>query len=329
MNTRYKKIAIVGAGAIGGWIGNKLAKNGAEVSVLARNETLANINSSGLKLFENNAESIVRVKASDKPEELGIQDLVIIALKAPSLPSLAKQIKPLIGKDTVILTAMNGIPWWFLHNFDNQLKNQTLSSIDPDGTLQATIPANQVIGCVVHASCSADAPGTIRHHFGNKLIIGEPSGGNTDRVLELEQLLSQAGYETIVSPQIQKDIWYKLWGNMTVNPISAITSATTDQIMSDDLVREFASNIMLEAKLIGSKIGIDIDQSPEDRHVITRKMGAFKTSMLQDVQAKKQVEIDALIGAVHELGQKVNVETPFINALFGLSRLHAKNLGIY
>ena len=329
MNTRYKKIAIVGAGAIGGWIGNKLAKNGAEVSVLARNETLANINSSGLKLFENNTESIVRVKASDKPEELGVQDLVIIALKAPSLPSLAKQIKPLIGKDTVILTAMNGIPWWFLHNFGNSLKNQTLSSIDPDGTLQEAIPADQVIGCVVHASCSTDAPGTIRHHFGNKLIIGEPSGGNTDRLLELEQLLSSAGYETIVSPQIQKDIWYKLWGNMTVNPISAITSATTDQIMGDDLVRGFASNIMLEAKLIGSKIGIDIDQSPEDRHVITRKMGAFKTSMLQDVQAKKQVEIDALIGAVHELGQKVNVETPFINALFGLSRLHAKNLGIY
>ena len=329
MNTRYKKIAIVGAGAIGGWIGNKLAKNGAEVSVLARNETLANINASGLKLFEDNAESIVRVKASDKPEELGVQDLVIIALKAPSLPSLAKQIKPLIGKDTVILTAMNGIPWWFLHNFGNALKNQTLSSIDPDGALQAAIPADQVIGCVVHASCSADAPGTIRHHFGNKLIIGEPSGGNTDRLLELEQLLSSAGYETNVSPQIQKDIWYKLWGNMTVNPISAITSATTDQIMGDDLVRDFASNIMLEAKLIGSKIGIDIDQSPEDRHVITRKMGAFKTSMLQDVQAKKQVEIDALIGAVHELGQKVNVETLFINALFGLSRLHAKNLGIY
>lgn len=329
MKTRYKKIAIVGAGAIGGWIGNKLAKNGAEVSVLARNETLANINASGLKLFENNTESIVRVKASDKPEELGVQDLVIIALKAPSLPSLAKQIKPLIGKDTVILTAMNGIPWWFLHNFGNALKNQTLSSIDQDGALQAAIPADQVIGCVVHASCSADAPGTIRHHFGNKLIIGEPSGGNTNRLLELEQLLSSAGYETNVSPQIQKDIWYKLWGNMTVNPISAITNATTDQIMGDDLVRDFASNIMLEAKLIGSKIGIDIDQSPEDRHVITRKMGAFKTSMLQDVQAKKQVEIDALIGAVHELGQKVNVETPFINALFGLSRLHAKNLGIY
>lgn len=329
MNTRYKKIAIVGAGAIGGWIGNKLAKNGAEVSVLARNKTLANINASGLKLFEDNAESIVRVKASDKPEELGVQDLVIIALKAPSLPSLAKQIKPLIGKDTVILTAMNGIPWWFLHNFGNALKNQTLSSIDQDGALQAAIPADQVIGCVVHASCSADAPGTIRHHFGNKLIIGEPSGGNTDRLLELEQLLSSVGYETNVSPQIQKDIWYKLWGNMTVNPISAITSATTDQIMGDDLVRGFASHIMLEAKLIGSKIGIDIDQSPEDRHVITRKMGAFKTSMLQDVQAKKQVEIDALIGAVHELGQKVNVETPFINALFGLSRLHAKNLGIY
>ena len=329
MNTRYKKIAIVGAGAIGGWIGNKLAQKGAQVSVLARNQTLTNIRDHGLKLLENESELIARVAASDKAEDLGIQDLVIIALKAPSLPSLAPQIKPLIGKDTVIMTAMNGIPWWFLHQFGNSLTNQSLASVDPSGVIQSSIPANQVIGCVVHASCSTDAPGLIRHHFGNKLIIGEPSGGNTDRVLALEALLSEAGFETNVSPQIQKDIWYKLWGNMTVNPISAITSATTDQIMGDDLVRGFASNIMLEAKLIGSKIGIEIDQSPEDRHVITRKMGAFKTSMLQDVQAKKQVEIDALIGAVHELGQKVNVDTPFINALFGLSRLHAKNLGIY
>ena len=329
MNTRYKKIAIVGAGAIGGWIGNKLAQNGSEVSILARNQTLTNIRDHGLKLLENESELIERVAASDKAEDLGIQDLVIIALKAPSLPSLAPQIKPLIGKDTVIMTAMNGIPWWFLHQFGNSLTNQSLASVDPSGVIQSSIPANQVIGCVVHASCSTDAPGLIRHHFGNKLIIGEPSGGNTDRVLALEALLSEAGFETNVSPQIQKDIWYKLWGNMTVNPISAITSATTDQIMGDDLVRGFASNIMLEAKLIGSKIGIEIDQSPEDRHVITRKMGAFKTSMLQDVQAKKQVEIDALIGAVHELGQKVNVDTPFINALFGLSRLHAKNLGIY
>lgn len=329
MTSRYKKIAIVGAGAIGGWIGNKLAKDGAQVSVLARNQTLANIKNHGLKLFENNTESIVKVTASDNAEDLGVQDLVIVALKAPSLPALAPQIKPLIGKNTVILTAMNGIPWWFLHNFGGTLKNQSLNSVDPNGFIQDAIPANQVIGCVVHASCSADEPGVIRHHFGNKLILGEPSGGSSDRVLALESLLSSTGFETNVSPQIQKDIWYKLWGNMTVNPISAVTNATTDQIMGDDLVREFASNIMLEAKEIGAKIGIAIDQSPEDRHVITRKMGAFKTSMLQDVQAKKQVEIDALIGAVYELGQKVDVQTPFINALFGLSRLHAKNLGIY
>ncbi len=329
MTTQYKKIAIVGAGAIGGWIGCKLAQNGAQVSVLARNQTLANIKEHGLQLLENESELIARVRASDNAEELDIQDLVVIALKAPSLPGLASQIKPLIGKDTVIMTAMNGIPWWFLHNFGNSLANQSLVSVDPAGVIQKAIPANQVIGCVVHASCSTDAPGKIHHHFGNKLIIGEPSGGNTNRVSDLETLLSQAGFETNVSPQIQKDIWYKLWGNMTVNPISAVTNSTTDQIMGDDLVREFASNIMLEAKEIGAKIGIEIDQSPEDRHNITRKMGAFKTSMLQDVQAKKQVEIDALIGAVHELGQKVNIQTPFINALFGLSRLHAKNLGIY
>jgi 2-dehydropantoate 2-reductase len=182
---------------------------------------------------------------------------------------------------------------------------------------------------VVHVSCSLDEPGQVHHHFGNKLIIGEPSGDKTARVQQLAALLEKAGFEAQVSDQIQKDIWFKLWGNMTVNPISALTGATTDLIMGDELVRGFISSVMLEAKEIGARIGITIDQRPEDRHAITLKLGAFKTSMLQDVEAGKAVELDALVSAVRELGQLTGVPTPGTDALLGLARLQARVKGLY
>jgi 2-dehydropantoate 2-reductase len=181
----------------------------------------------------------------------------------------------------------------------------------------------------VHASCSLDAPGVVRHHFGNGLIIGEPSGEATPRAQRLEALLEQAGFEARLSPRIQKDVWYKLWGNMTVNPISALTGATTDLILNDELVRGFISTIMLEAREIGERIGVPIAESPEDRHAVTRKLGAFKTSMLQDVEAQRQVELDALVGVVKELGDLTGVHIPFTDALFGLARLHARMHGLY
>ncbi len=253
----------------------------------------------------------------------------MIAVKAPSLASVAQQIAPLIGPDTVVLTAMNGVPWWFLDGFGGALAGQALASVDPSGDIAQAIPAKHVIGCVVHASCSLDAPGVVRHHFGDGLIVGEPAGGLSDRVQTLAALLQKAGFKATASPQIQKDIWYKLWGNMTVNPISALTGATTDLILGDDLVRGFVSAVMLEAKAIGERIGIPIDQQPEDRHAVTRKLGAFKTSMLQDVEAGKPVELDALVSAVRELGQLTGVATPFTDALLGLSRLQTQTLGLY
>jgi 2-dehydropantoate 2-reductase len=229
----------------------------------------------------------------------------------------------------VVLTAMNGVPWWFLQGFGGPVQDRALASVDPEGSIARAIPAPHVVGCVVHASCSVDAPGVIRHHFGDGLIVGEPSGQATARVQALHALLQQAGFNTTLSPQIQKDIWYKLWGNMTVNPVSAITGATTDRILDDPLVRQFVSGIMLEAKAIGAQIGIPIDQQPEDRHAVTRKLGAFRTSMLQDVAARKPVELDALVSAVRELGQLTAVPTPLTDALLGLSRLHAQGLGLY
>jgi 2-dehydropantoate 2-reductase len=272
------------------------------------------------------------VKVSAQPADLGPQDVVIVAVKAPAMADVAKGIAPLLGPNTMVMTAMNGVPWWFFQGFGGTLQGTTLNTIDPDGRIAKAIPAHHVVGCVVHASCSLDAPGVVRHHFGQGLILGEPAEQNgkvSTRVQQLVADLQAAGFNASASAQIQKDVWYKLWGNMTVNPISAITGATTDLILKDDLVRDFVSKVMLEAKAIGEKIGIPIAQTPEDRHAVTMKLGAFKTSMLQDVEARKTVELDALVSGVQELGQLTHISTPYTDALLGLSRLHAQVRGLY
>ena len=324
------KVCIYGAGAIGGWIGAGLAQAGSRLNVVARGATLEALQRDGLSVMRGEQRTRVAVNAVTDPAELGVQDLVVIAVKAPALPAVAAQIAPLLGPDTIVLTAMNGVPWWFLQGgFGGPLAGTQLEAVDPGGKIDAAIPAPHVIGCVVHASCSLDAPGVVRHHFGNGLIIGEPSGEATPRAQRLETLLKQAGFEARLSPRIQKDVWYKLWGNMTVNPISALTGATTDLILNDELVRSLISTIMLEAREIGERIGVPIAESPEDRHAVTRKLGAFKTSMLQDVEAHRPVELDALVSVVRELGQRAGVATPFTDALLGLARLQARQLGLY
>jgi len=325
MTQSFSKVCVVGCGAIGGWIGAGLAHAGCQVSVFARGATLAALQQHGLRL----GDAQHTVTASADAAKLGVQDLVVVAVKAPALRDVALQIGPLIGPHTVVLTAMNGVPWWFFQGFGGALAGTRLAAVDATGEIAAAIAAASVIGCVVHASCSVDAPGVIRHHFGNGLIIGEPSGQATARVQALAALLARAGFAATVSPQIQKDVWYKLWGNMTVNPISALTGATTDLILGDELVRNFVSSVMLEAKEIGARIGIPIDQQPSDRHQVTLKLGAFKTSMLQDVEAGKAVELDALVSVVKELGTLTGVATPFTDALLGLSRLQARVRGLY
>jgi 2-dehydropantoate 2-reductase len=326
----YNKVCIVGAGAIGGWLGAGLVRAGCSVSFLARGETLKALQTQGLKLLSNaQAEQTHTVHASNSAAELGVQDLVIIAVKAPALREVALQIAPLLVKETVVLTAMNGVPWWFLQGFGGSLAGQSLNSVDATGEIAAAIPATHIVGGVVHASCSVASPGVIRHAFGNKIIVGEPSGLVTPRVAALAALLDKAGFEAPIAEQIQRDIWFKLWGNMTMNPVSAITGATSSQVLDDDLVRGFCSNVMLEAKEIGARLVIPIDQLPEDRHAVTRKLGSFKTSMLQDVEAGKAVELDALVGVVKELGQLTQVATPYTDALLGLARLHARVRGLY
>ena len=323
------KVCIYGAGAIGGWLGVHLARQGCTLSAVARGATLEALQQVGLELRQGDEEMVVSLKARANPAELGEQDLVIVAVKAPAMADVARHMAPLLGPQTVVLTAMNGVPWWFLQGFGGALSGTTLQSVDPSGVIAQHIPADRVIGCVVHASSSVDMPGVIRHHFGNGLILGEPSGADTPRLRALVDLLVQAGFNATASAQIQKDVWYKLWGNMTINPISAFTGATTDVILDDPLARGFVSSVMLEAKAIGERIGIPIAQTPEDRHAVTRKLGAFRTSMLQDVDAGKPVELDALVSAVRELGGLTGLATPFTDALLGLSRVHAAGLGLY
>ena len=325
-----KTVCIYGAGAIGCWIGVKLARAGCDVSVVARGATLEALRRHGLRLRQVDDDLVaVPVRSNSNPSELGVHDLVIVAVKAPAMADVARAIGPLLGPHTIVLTAMNGVPWWFFDGFGGQYAGTRLAAVDPDGAIARAIPGQHIVGGVVHASCSLDSPGTARHHFGNRLIVGEPSGEKTARVRTLVTLLERAGVEAVLSEQIQKDAWFKLWGNMTVNPISAITGATTDLILGDDLVRAFVSRVMLEAKEIGARIGIRIDQQPEDRHQLTLKLGAFKTSMLQDVEAGKPVELDALVTVVRELGELTRVPTPFTDALLGLARLHAAKLGLY
>ncbi len=333
MTEPFKNACIVGAGAIGGWIGAGLARAGCAVSVLARGHTLAALQRDGLKLQSGPADALQTethvVHASASTHELGPQDLVVIAVKAPALRDVALQLAPLLGPYTVVLTAMNGVPWWFLQGFGGALQGKRLSTVDPGGEIANAIPPERIVGSVVHASCSVSAPGVMRHGFGNKLIVGEPSGVCTERVLALAALLERAGFEAPVSDRIQRDIWFKLWGNMTMNPVSAITGATSTQVLDDDLVRRFCTRVMEEAKEIGARMGISIDQAPDDRHAVTRKLGSFKTSMLQDVEAGKPVELDALVGAVRELGELTRVATPYTDALLGLARLHARVCGLY
>lgn len=333
------KITIVGAGAIGGWLAAGLLRQAqAEVSLLARGATLASVRAHGLIFSDAQGEQRWPVRASDRAADLGPQDWVVLALKAPALvamgPTLTQTLGPLLGPDTRVLTAMNGVPWWFLHGLQGVPRSDggseaLLHSVDPDGRLSVALPPHRVTGGVVHASCHTPAPGHVHHHFGQGLIVGDAAGPSGTATRALVALLQGAGFEARLTPRIQQDVWYKLWGNMTMNPLSAITGATTDRLLGDPDVRAFVSSVMLEAREIGNRLGLPIDQSPEDRHAVTAKLGAFRTSMLQDVQAGRETELDALVGAVQELGRLTGVATPCTSALLGLTRLRLQTLGLY
>jgi len=323
------KVCIIGAGAIGGFIGTKLAAAGqAQVSAMARGATLQALRTQGWRLQQGGALVQAPAQASDDAAELGVQDLVVIAVKGPALAAVARGLAPLLGEQTLVMPAMNGVPWWFGHRVA-ALGDTPLRSVDPGGEIAAAIATERVIGCVVHASTFTAEPGLVVHRMGQGLIVGEAAGGRSERVQRVADLLAHAGFDTTHTADVRRDIWYKLWGNMTMNPVSALTGATADKVLADPLVRNFSSAAMHEAAAIGALLGCPIAQSPEDRHAITTKLGAFKTSMLQDVEAGRAIELDAIIGVVHELGLRLGVPTPSIDALFGLARLFGQVRGLY
>jgi 2-dehydropantoate 2-reductase len=322
------RVCVLGAGAIGGFIGTRLAAAGVETSALARGATLAALRAHGWRAESGDRPITATVRASADPAELGEQDLVILAVKAHSMPSVASVIGPLLGPQTMLLTAMNGVPWWFFDGFGGPCRGRHLDSVDPGGAIAAAIPVRHVIGGVVHVSCSVPEPGVIRHHYGTGLIVGEPDHSESARVRALAGVLEAGGFEVSVSARIHADVWYKLWGNMTVNPVSVLTGATADLIVGDDLVRAFCEAAMREAQEIGARIGCPIAESPRDRSRLTRKLGAVRTSMLQDAVAGRPLELDALVGAVREIGAAVGVPSPATDALHGLTRLYARVAGL-
>ncbi len=325
------KIAVVGLGAVGGLLAARLAAAGHAVSGLARGATLAAVRRQGLRLAMHGHETRQPIEASDDAAALGPQELVIVALKAPALAAAAPQIRALTGPETLVMPAMNGVPWWFLQTAPaaTALDDRRLASIDPDGALAATLPLERVLGCVVHLACASPEPGFVQHNFGERLIVGEPGGGASARVDAVCAVLAQAGFQAEASPDIRRDIWFKLWGNMTMNPVSALTGAESHRIIDDPLVLAFMLATMAEASRIGARIGCAIGQSGEERMAVARQLGAFKTSMLQDALAGRPLEIDALVSAVHEIGTRVGVAMPNIAALLGLTRLMARERGLY
>ena len=323
------KICIYGAGAVGGLIAGRLAQAGHAVSVVARGAHLAAIREHGLRIVFEKNEVKVKIKAESDPGLLGPQDCVIVAVKGQSLPEVAAGIAPLLGDDTSIVTAMNGVPWWFFDRLAFGGGKLRLETLDPGGKISAAMPTGRIVGCVVHLAASTPEPGLIRHNMGQRLILGEPGGKNSARTRSLIETLQGAGFEAVESAFIEKDFWVKLLGNVSFNPVSALTLATANRLIADAHVKAYMVAIMRECLAIGRAVGVDADIDPEARMDMARKLGEFKTSMLQDMEAGKKLEIDGLLTGTLEIAQKAGVAAPFTESLAGLARLRAESSGQY
>jgi 2-dehydropantoate 2-reductase len=305
-----------------------LARAGHEVCVVARGAQLEAIRRDGLRVRdpESGAVLATRVAAGSDPAKLGPQDAVIVAVKAQSLPEVASRIAPLLGADTTVVTAMNGVPWWFFDRLP-LAKGRRLETLDPDGRLARAMPTERIVGCVIHITASTPEPGLIHHGVGKKLILGEPGGRNTARTANVVAALSSAGFECVTSALIEKDFWVKLLGNLSFNPISALTLATTDRLIGDPLVKAYMVAVMREVLAIGRAVGVDAAIDPEARIDIARALGKFKTSMLQDLEAGKPLEIDGLLTGTLEIAQFAGIDAPYTESLLGLIRVRAETTG--
>ena len=322
------KVAVIGAGAIGGYVGTKLALAGEDVTFIVRGANLAAIRARGFKLISHDGTEQVAtgLKATDNYDEAGPQDVVILAMKAHQVEAVAKEVPKLFGPDTAVVTMQNGIPYWYFHRHGGPLEGATVRSVDPNGLLAELIPASRVIGCVVYPASELIAPGVVQHIEGERFPLGELDGSTSERVTRIAASFERAGFKSPVLPNIRSEIWLKLWGNLTFNPISSLTHATLVDICQYPHSRELAAGMMREAQAVATVLGIEFRVTLEKRIAGAEKVGKHKTSMLQDIEAGRAPEIDALVGAVVELAQLTNTPTPRIEAVYALVKLLAHTM---
>ncbi|HYF19406.1 MAG TPA: 2-dehydropantoate 2-reductase [Ramlibacter sp.] len=317
------RITLLGAGAVGGYFGAPLAAAGHRVSVVARGATLETLRRDGLTLLMEGRRVNGPVQAAEDGARFGPQDVVILAVKAPALPQVAQHVPPLLGPDTIVLPMLNGIPWWFFEG------EQRLLRLDPDGALDKAIPRRQVVGAVVFPSLSCPQPGVTAHASGTRVVFGEPEGGTSERVQRVVDLFTQAGLSPEASTDIRREIWLKLLGNACFNPVSMITGSHTDDMLDDELIHELFDGMMRELMAMGRALGIDAVVDPAARMAFSRKLGHIKTSMLQDVDAGRAVELDGILGAAVELAARLGIQAPLLKAVYAIGRRRARELGLY
>jgi 2-dehydropantoate 2-reductase len=322
------RICVYGAGAIGGYLGALLALAGEEVTLVARGPHLEAMRADGLKLILDGVERVAKPACTDDPEEAGEQDYVIVTLKAHSVRPVVDLMQPLLGPETAVVWAVNGVPWWYFYGLDGQWRDHRIESVDPGGVLWEGIGPQRAIGCVVYPAAEVVEPGVVKHVEGNRFSLGEPSGEKTERVKALSQILIGAGLRAPIR-RIRDEIWLKLWGNLSFNPISALTGATLDVVTTEPGTREVCRRMMLEARRIGETLGarfaVDVDKRIDGGAAV----GVHKTSMLQDLERGRPMEIDALVTAVQEMGRLVDVPTPTIDTVLALIQQRARQAGLY
>lgn len=323
------RICIYGAGAIGAWLGVQLSRSGEDVTLIARGPHLAAMQDNGVKLLMGTEEIIAHPRCVENPQDAGPQDYVIITLKAHSFPGIVETLPPLLDDNTTVVTGINGIPWWYFYQLEGPYENHKLESIDPGGRIWDAVGPQRALGCVVYPAAEIVEPGVIRHIEGDRFILGEPDGRQSERADKLCEALKSAGFTSRVRSNIRDDIWVKLWGNLCFNPISALTHATLDKVAGEAGTGDVCRNMMLEAQEIGEKLGARFRINVDKRIAGGAAVGAHKTSMLQDLELGRPMEIDALVTVVQELGRMVDVPTPTIDVVLSLIQQRARVAGTY
>jgi 2-dehydropantoate 2-reductase len=323
------KVAIFGAGAIGGFMGVKLAQAGVDVTFIARGPHLAAMQVNGVTLRSGGQSVTVRPRCVGSAEEAGVHDYVVVTLKAHSLPPAAASIAKMMGPESALVTGINGIPYWYFHGLDSPYRDRVVESVDPDGTLWLLLHPRRAIGCVVYPAAEVVEPGVIEHIYGDRFTLGEPDGSRSPRIEALSKVMIAAGLKAPVRPRIRDELWVKLWGNLAFNPISALTMSTLDRIIGDDALRTLCRGMMIEAKTIAEALGVRFAIDVDKRIAGGAEVGEHKTSMLQDLERGRPMEIDALLGAVVELGEVVGEAAPLCRSVLALVRERARQAGCY